>query len=69
MNIGFWKNKDNNFRSSYKGLTEEQVEFLKGLKKGDRLVIFVLSKNDGTNMPLLELTKVTIVGEIENEQT
>lgn len=56
MNIGFWINSDGNARSSVKGLSFEQVEFLKSLKEGDRLVLFVKPTPEG-QQPHFSLTK------------
>ncbi len=45
--VGFYMNEDNGHCKSHsKGLTEEQVEELKKLKVGDRLILF---KSDREN--------------------
>jgi len=44
MAIGFWINAANNLNTSMQGLSEEQVEFLRSLSVGDRLVLW---NNDG----------------------
>lgn len=56
VSIGMWLTSDGNYRSSVKGLTFEQVEFLKTLKEGDRLVAFVRKDKIG-QQPDLSLTK------------
>lgn len=56
--IGFWRDRNNNFRSSVKGLTEEQVQMLKEFKVGDQLVIFQVEAAAGNDsIPVLELKK------------
>lgn len=39
--ISFWKKETGNMMTHSGGLTQEQVEFLQGLKKGDRLLMFI----------------------------
>ena len=49
--VSFWGNEFNkHLKSHNKGLTKEQIEELKNLKEGDRLILF---KNDreGENQP------------------
>ena len=53
--IGFWENKDKAFRSSTQGLSEEQIEWFKSLKVGDRLVLFPASGLESKNYPDLNL--------------
>jgi len=60
-NIGFWKIvNSNNFTSSVKGLTEEQVNYLKNLKVGDRLVLFVNDVREGEKSPNLSLKRSNV---------
>lgn len=40
INIGFWKKETGNLMSHGSGLNGEQVEALKDLKEGDRLIIW-----------------------------
>jgi hypothetical protein len=59
LSIGFWANKTNkHFNSAAKGLTKDQVEALKDLKEGDRLVLFV-NEREGETQPKFNL-KVSI---------
>jgi hypothetical protein len=55
--IGFWLNDNETMARTHKtGLTKEQIEFLNGLKEGDRLTIFV-NDNPNGNAPHLQLKK------------
>lgn len=38
--IGFWLNRDDNYRSTKTGLTKEQIEFLHSLNEGDTLILW-----------------------------
>jgi hypothetical protein len=54
--VGFWKNSDNNLRSSIQGLDVEQLALLQSLKLGDRLVLWQVKANEGdSRIPALEL--------------
>ena len=54
--VGFWRNSDNNLRSSIQGLDEEQLALLQSLKKGDRLVLWQVKASEGdSRVPALEL--------------
>lgn len=55
--IGFWQSKDKAFRTSTKGLSQEQIDFLQSLKVGDRLVIFPARGDESKNFPDLTLLK------------
>ena len=55
--IGFWMSKDKAFRTSTKGLSEEQIKFLQSLKAGDRLVIFPAKGDESKNFPDLTLLR------------
>lgn len=50
LNIGFWKKESGNIMSHGKGLNSEQIEALKGLKEGDRFIIY-LNTRKGENTP------------------
>lgn len=43
LQVSFWKKESQNLMSHGKGLTQDQVDALKELKVGDRLIIW---KND-----------------------
>lgn len=52
MKIMFWKNKQSgNYLSHHNGLTEELVEQLKAVQPGDRLILWVNSKDRHENYP------------------
>ena len=54
--VGFWRNSDNNLRSSIQGLDKEQVALLQSLKEGDRLVLWQVKASEGdSRVPSLEL--------------
>ena len=42
--IGFWIKDTGNFMTHAKGLTQEQIDFLKTLKLGDRLILWKNSR-------------------------
>lgn len=57
VRIAFWSKSTGNLMTSGKGLSVEEVEFLKNLKPGDRLIVWDNStKNAGTNNPTHNLT-------------
>lgn len=56
LKLFFWKNKQSgNFFSHRNGLTKEQVDLLKELKPGDRLVLWLNDKESNSNYPELTL--------------
>lgn len=59
--IGFWKNKDGNFRSDRRGLTQKQIDLLHSLREGDRLAIYVQLENEGTDRPTLDMNKIKVI--------
>ena len=40
IGIPFWKKETGNLMNAQPGLTEDQIDFLKSLKVGDRLIIW-----------------------------
>lgn len=50
LNIAFWLKDSGNALSHGQGLTKEQVEALKDLKEGDRLIMFS-NKEGGETRP------------------
>lgn len=55
LSIGFWQNKTNkHFNSAAKGLTQDQIEALKELKVGDKLVLFT-NEREGETQPKYNL--------------
>ncbi len=58
MNIAFWKKESGNFMNHSQGLSVEQIEFLKSLKPGDRLIIYVNVPKEGQeHLPTHSLKK------------
>ena len=55
--LGFWKTSDGNARSSVKGLSFEQLEWLKSLKEGERLVLWLNSPKNSNSSPDIMLGK------------
>lgn len=55
--IGFWQSKDKAFRTSTRGLSQDQIDFLQSLRVGDRLVIFPAKGSESKNFPDLTLLK------------
>ncbi len=55
--LGFWRTSDGNARSSVKGLTFEQVEWLKTLKEGERVVLWLNSPKKSAGSPDIVLGK------------
>jgi hypothetical protein len=53
--VPFWKKESNNYMSHSKGLTPEQVEALKALKVGDRLILWDNNPKEDTSRPPLTL--------------
>lgn len=43
--ISFWKKESGSLMSYRNGLTKEQIQFLQGLREGDRLVLWDNSKS------------------------
>lgn len=52
LNVSFWSKESGNFLSHSKGLNEEQVEYLKKLKVGDRLILWKNDKKKETDSNL-----------------
>lgn len=50
--VSFWKKSSGNLFSAKSGLTTAQVEFLRQLKPGDRLVIWVNEEEDAPDFTL-----------------
>jgi hypothetical protein len=46
LKIGFWSKESGNLLSHSTGLTAEQVTFLKQLKPGDRLILWLNTNED-----------------------
>ncbi len=44
LRVNFWVNKSGNLNSHHTGLSQEQVDSLKSLKVGDRLVVWQENK-------------------------
>lgn len=55
--LGFWNTSDGNARSSVKGLSFEQLEWLKTLKEGDRLVLWLHNEKKSNSSPDIMLSK------------
>jgi len=60
--IGLWKTKGGNALSSIKGLSQNEVDSLKKLKAGDRLIIYVNEEDDklSASSPDYSLKKFTV---------
>ncbi len=65
INIGFWKKETGNLMSHGSGLNGEQIEALKDLKEGDRLIIWRnTKKTESTPEYTLKIFKSTKTDEL-----
>lgn len=63
-NVKFWKSAERGFYLSHnKGLTQEQVEFLRSLEPGDKLIIF--AEKDPTGREVLTLKKSNLIATVD----
>ncbi len=58
LNVSMWTNEESkNSLSHREGLNEDQIAFLRELKVGDRLIVFVNKKRDRDTSPHFTLKK------------
>lgn len=59
IKIGFWKKESGNLMSIGKGLSQAEIDFLRSLKPGDRLILWDNSRSKGNNdaLPGFSLAK------------
>lgn len=66
-NIKFWKSPEKGFFLSHnRGLTEEQLQLLRGLQLGDKLIIF--AEKDETGREVLTMKKSNILAQPVEQQ-
>jgi hypothetical protein len=56
--ISFWKTQYSSYKTHVAGLTKEQIEFLKTLKEGDSLMLFVNEDKKSSYSPDMSLKLV-----------
>jgi hypothetical protein len=56
--ISFWKTDYGSLKTHNKGLTEQQIEFLKTLKVGDELILFTNQDKKDKTSPDHSLKKI-----------
>lgn len=60
-NVKFWKSEKGFYLSHTRGLTQDQVDFLRNLQPGEKLIIF--AEKDDSGREVLTLKKSNIVAE------
>lgn len=63
QSVGFWKSKVG-FISHKEGLSQEQVDYLRNLKVGDRLVLFDNDVREGERGAILTLKRSNLSSEV-----
>lgn len=67
LKLGFWMNRKGSYVSHAKGLTVEQVNHLRSLKPGDRLVLFVEGDKRTEQSPDVMLKKSNLLPSISEK--